>query len=77
MVLMNSNSSDRWMVLRCIQGALATTTATATTTAKMQWDKTSKTTTLHVHHTFLYKNFSALNTRLRRESALFYVLWRT
>ena len=33
------------------------------------------TTTLHVHHAF-FVHFFAVTTRLRRESALFHVLWR-
>ena len=36
----------------------------------------SKTTTLHVHHAFLYI-FFAVTARLRRENAYFHVLWRT
>ena len=36
----------------------------------------SKTTTLHVHHVFLYI-FFAVTARLRRENAYFHVLWRT
>ena len=36
------------------KGALATTMATAMRTAKMNRFTISKTTNLHVHHTFLY-----------------------
>ena len=36
----------------------------------------SKTTTLHVHHAFLY-TFLPVFARLRRENAQFRVLWRT
>ena len=36
----------------------------------------SKTTTLHVHHTF-FVHFFTVFTRLRRGNALFRVLWRT
>ena len=37
------------------------TTATATRTAKKQLVKIGKTTTLHVHHTFLYLSLSSLH----------------
>ena len=51
---MNSNSSDRWMVLRCILGALATTTATATTTEKKQQAWLANQQLFTCFRTFLY-----------------------
>ena len=52
------------------QGALATTTATATRTPKKEIGLLRKATTLHVQ-------FFAITARLRRENAWFYPLWRT
>ena len=52
------------------QGALATTTATATRTSKKEMGLLSKATTLHVQ-------FLAITARLQRENAWFYALWRT
>ena len=52
------------------QGALATTTVTATRTPKKEMGLLSKATTLHVH-------FLATTARLQRENAWFYALWRT
>ena len=51
--------------------------ATETQTAK-NWSNrfnSSKTTTLHVHHTFVF--FFAITARTRREISYFHVLWRT
>ena len=43
------------------QGVKATTTATATKTAEKQYVWIRKTTTLHVHHAFLYISLPSLH----------------